>query len=230
MLVVPLTRGHDVSHTPTTALVLLGGEPVDVVDHGTLPTAAFVVAADSGIDQAHLLGRHVDLAVGDFDSVSAGGLARARAEGAEVREHPVEKAATDFELALDAVAARGITSVVVAGGEGGRLDHLISNALVMSSERFAGLEITAVGRGGSRLHVVRGSRLLAGEPGEYVTLVAVHGAATGVTTEGLRYPLVEARLEPGSSLGVSNELLVPRARVDVAVGVLLAILPGPESP
>ena len=223
---------------PPTALVLLGGEPIDVPPPGVLPEPALVVAADSGVDQAHRLGLRVDVAVGDFDSVSSTGLARAHDEGATVERHPAVKAATDFELALDAVVARGLGSVVVAGGEGGRLDHLISNALVMSSARFAALDVTAVGRGGSRVLVVRSERVVEGEPGEYVTLMAVHGPAVGVRTEGLRYALRGETLEPGSSRGVSNELLVHRAVVALESGVLLAILPGarhrgaaaPESP
>src|SRR5690606_35602307 len=157
-------------------------------------------------DQAHRLGLTVDLAVGDFDSVTESGLARAVDEGAAVERHPAAKSSTDLELALDAVAARGHSVVLVAGGEGGRLDHLLANALVMAADRYAHLAITAVGRGGSRLHVVRSSRTLVGEPGEYVSLLAVHGPAEGVRTDGLRYPLRGERLEPGSSRGVSNEL------------------------
>ena len=215
-------------HSPPTALVLLGGEPIEAPEPGVLAAAGVVVAADSGIDQAHRLGLHVDVAVGDFDSVTDEGLARATEAGAVVERHPAAKDHTDLELALDAVASRGHSSVLVAGGDGGRLDHLLANALVMAADRFAHLEITSVGRGGSRLHVVRRSRTVEGEPGEYVTLLAVHGPAEGVRTHGLRFPLVGERLEPGSSRGVSNELTGHTARVELDAGVLLAVLPGPS--
>ena len=72
------------------------------------------------------------------------------------------------------------------------------------------------------------ARTVEGEPGEYVTLFAVHGPAEGVRTHGLRFPLVGERLEPGSSRGVSNELTGHTARVELDAGVLLAVLPGPS--
>jgi thiamine pyrophosphokinase len=53
----------------------------------------------------------------------------------------------------------------------------------------------------------------------------VGGPAEGVTTIGLRFPLHDARLLPGSTLGVSNELDGTTASVSVGAGVVLAIQP-----
>ena len=109
--------------------------------------------------------------------------------------------------------------------EGGRLDHLLSAALLLASERYARSQIDAfVGK--ARIHVLRGERELEGEPGELLTLLAVNGPAEGVTTEGLAYPLHGETLEPGSSRGVSNVFAARRARVAVERGVVLAIRPG----
>ena len=67
--------------------------------------------------------------------------------------------------------------------------------------------------GAARVHVIRGERELAGEPGDLLTLVAVNGPAVGVTTDGLEYPLRGETLEPGSSRGVSNVFAAETARV-----------------
>jgi thiamine pyrophosphokinase len=222
-----LTLDDDGRYDGASALVVLGGDAVDPADARHLAPHTVVIAADSGVDQAHRLGLDVDLAIGDFDSVSEPGLERARRRGAQISQHPVAKDATDFELALEAAVQLGVASAVILGGEGGRLDHLLANALVMASPRFASLQLSAHGAGGSRLHVVRGLRRIGGEPGELVTLVAVHGAATGVTTSGLLYPLDGDVLHPGSSRGVSNQLVEPEAVVTVESGVVLAALPGP---
>ena len=64
---------------------------------------------------------------------------------------------------------------------------------------------------------------LAGAPGDVVTLLAVGGPATGVTTTGLRWPLLGETLTPGSTRGVSNELAATTAAVFVETGVLVAI-------
>src|SRR3546814_3062665 len=81
-----------------TVIVVTGGDPVDARHLPDLPHGAMVVAADSGIDRAHDLGLRVDLAVGDFDSVTERALALVRADGAVVERHPEAKDATDFEI------------------------------------------------------------------------------------------------------------------------------------
>ena len=73
------------------------------------------------------------------------------------------------------------------------------------------------------VHVVWDATSIEGEPGDVVTLLPVGGPATGVTTEGLRWELRSDTLEPGSTHGVSNELVGHRAVVGIAGGVLLAI-------
>lgn len=221
--------------TPTeTALILLGGEPLPAGSFEWLPDPTIlrrhtvVIAADSGIDQAHRLGLTIDIAIGDFDSVTDDGLDQAIRHGADVRRHEAAKDATDFELALDVVLSLGLGGATVVGGEGGRLDHLIANALVMASPRYAALDLSALGRDGSRLHVVRDRRVITGQPGEILSLLAVNGPAEGVRTKGLRFSLDGERLDPGSSLGVSNEMLASKSEVSLTSGVLLAVLPGPR--
>ena len=43
--------------------------------------------------------------------------------------------------------------------------------------------------GRALVHVIRDERALEGEPDELVSLLALHGPAEGVRTEGLAYPL-----------------------------------------
>ncbi len=52
------------------------------------------------------------------------------------------------------------------------------------------------------------------------------GTAIGVRTDGLLYPLVDEDLPPGSTRGVSNELVAATAAVSLREGVLLAVQPG----
>ena len=191
----------------------------------TLPDARHVVAADGGLQRALALGLHVDVVVGDLDSVSRDALAAVQAAGTRVVAHPVAKDATDLELALDEAVAIGGRRVLVVTSADGRLDHLLSSLLLLASERYAQIEVDGV-VGGAMVHVVRGSRAIEGAAGELLTLLALGGPAEGVSTEGLAYPLRGERLEPGSSRGVSNAFLGETARIDVARGVVLAVRPG----
>ena len=194
-----------------------------------VPLGSPVIAADKGLEHALALGVDVTAAVGDFDSASPEAVAVAEAAGVRVERHPEEKDATDLELALDLAMTMSPRRILVLASAGGRLDHLLSAALLLASERYARAQIDAF-VGEARVHILRGERELEleGEPGELVTLLAVNGPAEGVTTEGLAYPLRGETLEPGSSRGVSNVFAVDRARVTVERGVVLAVRPGLE--
>jgi thiamine pyrophosphokinase len=210
------------------AVVVSGGGPPPAEAMAMvlpLSDGLFVVAADSGLDHALGLGLRVDVVVGDLDSVSDAGLEAAAASGTAVERHPEAKDATDLELALDVAVARGARRILVLGPDGGRFDHVLAGAALLAAPRYAAVDIEAR-LGPARLVVVRSSATLTGRPGELVTLLPVHGAVAGVVTEGLLYPLRGEDLLPGSTRGVSNEMLGDEARVSVRAGVLVAIQPG----
>lgn len=196
--------------------------------HVDVPAGAVVIAADGGLERAHALGLEVAVAVGDFDSASAEAVLTAEQGGTRIVRHPTAKDATDLELALDTAIALGPARIVVVGSGGGRLDHLLGSVLLLADERYATAAIDAY-LGDARVAVIRGSRTLAGVPGDLVSLLPVHGAAVGVTTEGLEYPLLGETLPPGPSRGVSNVFSAAEARITVERGCLLAVRPGPES-
>ncbi len=217
------------STRPPPAVVITGGDPPDPDVRRRLPVPAYVIAADSGLDHAAALGLSVDRAVGDFDSATPGARAAAEAAGVMVEAHPTAKDATDLELALESAVRTGTDRIVVVGGSGGRLDHLLATALLLGAPGFAPVHVTAH-LGPAVLHVVRDTLTMSGRPGDLVSLLPVHGGATGVVTRGLRYPLAGEDLLPGSTRGVSNEFTDTRAEVRLTGGVLIAVRPGVTAP
>jgi thiamine pyrophosphokinase len=211
---------------PETVVVVAGGHPLG----GTmpsLPAGAMVIAADGGVDRALALGLRIDLAIGDFDSVSEAGLMTVELAGTRIERHPAAKDATDLELALDAATALAPARILVVGSDGGRLDHLLGSLLLLAHERYAGVEVDAL-LGASSAHVVRGMRRLTGTPGDLVSLLPLHGDAEGVTTEGLDYPLRNETLGAGTTRGVSNVFTGSRASVAVERGCVIVVRPAAE--
>lgn len=199
-----------------TAIVLTGGDPVPASLRHQLPRADLVIAADSGYHLAPFLALDVDLVIGDFDSIDPElDLSRS-----EVVRHPPDKDHSDLELAFAAAAGRNATEVVVVGGGGGRLDHLLANAAVIASHDRATVTWLT---GKENLLVVNGTRTITGSAGDLVTLLALGGEASGVTTSGLRYPLNRETIPFGSARGLSNVMLATEATVSVDSGVVIAI-------
>ncbi len=227
-----------------TVVVVLGGDPSFIdLSRFVLPPGAVVVAADSGLDAARAAGIPVHHVVGDFDSVDPQSLAEAEASGVHVHRHPADKDATDGELALDLAASLAagllpgagggvseVVELVVLGGGGGRLDHLLADLLALAAPALARLDVTAY-FGPATITVVGPgcARMVAGQVGEQVSLLPIHGQARGVSTTGLRWALTGADLVAGTTRAVSNEFLAPSATIAVAEGTLAVIQPGTQA-
>ena len=224
-----------------TVVVVLGGDASFVdLSRSDLPPGAVVVAADSGLDAARAAGIPVHHVIGDFDSVDPQSLAEAEASGVHIHRHPADKDATDGELALDLAVSLAaglalssppeVVELVVLGGGGGRLDHLLADVLALAAPALAHLDVTAH-FGLATITIVRPGRprMVAGQVGEQVSLLPIHGRARGVSTNGLRWALVDADLVAGTTRAVSNEFLAPSATVAVAQGALAVIQPGTQA-
>ncbi len=235
---VPLPR-------PSVVLLVAGDSLPPAFDAdvaAAIDHAGLTVAADGGIRHAHRVDRDPHVLIGDLDSVTAAEIERASAAGTEVQRHATDKDATDLELALDLILERtdmdpssnsdptpARIDVLVVGGHGGRVDHLLANILLLSAQRYAGLRFTAWW-GADVMHIVRDEATLHGRIGSTVSLLAAHGPARGVTTDGLHFALSDAELSPGSSLGVSNRLAASPAHVRITDGVLVVIHSPPTGP
>ncbi|MGT2800101.1 thiamine diphosphokinase [Streptococcus marmotae] len=108
-------------------------------DRGAIsPDYDFFVGVDRGA--LHLLEQELplDMAVGDFDSVTDEERKRIAQTAGVFVQAPAEKDDTDLELALKEVFARyqGAT-VTIFGAFGGRLDHMMSNLFLASEPALA---------------------------------------------------------------------------------------------
>ncbi len=205
------------------AVVALGGDADPTHVRRALARAQLVVAADGGAAHVEAAGGVCNVIVGDQDSVPAATLDRARAAGADIRDFPAAKDATDGELALGEALRRGASSITIVGALGGpRVDHLLANVALLAHPDLRDVD-AVIEDAAHRIWLVGGSSSWRGEAGDCVTLLAVGGDAHGVTTQGLRYALRDGTLRHGSSLGVSNEMAGPQADVSVARGSVLVI-------
>jgi thiamine pyrophosphokinase len=210
------------------AVIAAGGAHAPA-DRLVLGAADLVIAADGGADWLDRMGLRPDRVIGDLDSADPALVGRLADAGVPVDRHPTDKDASDLELALATAVEAGADEVVVLGGLGGALDHLAANLMLLGSSLASGRRMSlAHGPTTARMLAGPASAVLSGAHESRVTLLAVGGPADGVTTRGLRWPLADARLEMGSSLGLANEVAEPSAEVSVRAGRLLVIEIAPD--
>jgi thiamine pyrophosphokinase len=207
------------------ALLVTGGEAPPLARlEGRRADFGLVCAADSGLDTLVAWDIEPDIIVGDMDSVSSIDLL-GRFPGAEVRLSPRDKDETDTELALASLAARGADRIVLAGGGGGRLDHLL--AIRSLFERGGTLLPRPVEWHTARdaLFLVEEGHTLAieAERGAIVSVFPLAEGAEGMSSEGLKWPLDGLVWGP-RGFGVSNVANEGRFRVRSGRGDLLVVL------
>src|SRR3954452_9882072 len=185
----------DPTRSSSTGVVVTGAAPLDPRAGAAVQSDALVIAADAGLDHARAAGLDPDVLVGDLDSISALGLAWAT-EHVEVVRHPVDKAATDTELAIAHAAALNPARILLIAGQGDRLDHAVAALGALGAPELAAVGTLEAWWGGDQLYVVHGPGAVEIDlpRGTTFSVLAMHGPATGVTVDGARWPLSEHAL------------------------------------
>jgi len=174
---------------------------------------ADVWCADRGVEHAISCGLWPKVIVGDCDSVSPKALQDAIAHGAEIIKHPQDKNASDLELTLKELTDSQYSDITLLAVSGGRTDHALFNwMLIMQQDWPYQLSVVDETISAYLVHSdVSFSAQLS--PGTTVSLLSRESVA-GVTTKGMKYPLTDARLMGGSTLGLSNEVANEKAGID----------------
>jgi thiamine pyrophosphokinase len=185
--------------------------------------ADLVIAADGGARYALDAGVVPDLVVGDMDSLGEELAREVERRGASLERHPVRKDKMDGQLAVLAARERGATVADLLCAVGGRLGALFAVPHILLAAERIGLRSTVVADRGRMFVVEAGYRMVEGVQEDSVSIFPLSGLAAGVTLEGLEYPLENASLEPGDTLGFHNELIGTEATVSVGEGAVLVI-------
>ncbi|HUW68989.1 MAG TPA: thiamine diphosphokinase [bacterium] len=157
---------------------------------------SFVCAADSGLDVLRSWGVRPNLVVGDMDSIADPAVL---AEYPDVLPFPRDKDDTDTEIGIRELRSRGFGRVVLAGGGGGRLDHLLAVRALLERPNGPDEWLTRSERV-VRLEEPTTFRVTAGAT---VSVFPLAGGASGMKSHGLKWPLDGLRWDQGH-FGVSN--------------------------
>jgi thiamine pyrophosphokinase len=182
------------------------------------PVDGTVIAADGGLRHLGQLALTADVIIGDFDSLGY------VPQNANV--FPVEKDDTDAMLAVRKGLELGCDRFVLYGAlEGPRLDHTVANFQTLQFLADRGAQGFLVGKDTVVTVIKNGSLVLPALQEGIVSVFCMGRDATGVTIEGLQYPLENGMLSVGFPLGVSNHFVGKEAKISVEDGSLLVLYP-----
>ena len=158
-----------------------------------------------------LAGFPVNLAIGDFDSLSAEEFSAVSAYADELHKSPTEKNDTDLELAVLSVLTKfqnNIEEILILGAIGGRFDHQIQIFYLPLQNRFSDIvdKIILRNETNSIRFVAAGQYNLVKEPQMTYLAFASLTPVKALAIKGAKYELADMDFDRNLSLS-SNEFI-----------------------
>lgn len=201
------------------AFIYSGGniDPHNITEHPKGDD--LIIAADSGYKNAISLGARPDILLGDLDSLDREDIPK----DIELLQVPAEKDFTDTQLAVDTALKKGATEIVIIGGLSGRLDHTLSNLSILedlNKKRIHAL----IADGFNRVRYINSTSTLVARSGyRYLSLLCLSEKVKGVSVEGCKYTLSNAKLTRDFQFAVSNEIVGNCALISVRKGGIYVV-------
>ena len=162
--------------------------------------ADLLAAADSGLIAAEAAGLNPDWVLGDMDSLDDPARLEKYPPGRVLR-YPPGKDFTDTELTITLLREKGCGEIWLAGGGGGRTDHLLAIYSLFEHADPPDRWFTA----NEEIHCLREGRALsmALKAGSRVSVLPLGAGPWEAESSGLKWPLDGLAWEK-SGLGLSN--------------------------
>lgn len=186
-----------------------------------------IIGVDNGLRflyENNILPTHV---VGDFDTAAPDLVDYYRdRQDIEMRTFNPVKDSTDTQIAIELALELQSTEIVILGGTGSRLDHVLGNIQSLMLAKKAGVSCVLLDEN-NRIRLIDGETVLSREEqyGTYVSLIPLTTEVTGVDLVGFKYPLRNHTFTSTGSagFGVSNEILEEQGIIRVKTGIFVMI-------
>ena len=179
-----------------------------------------LVCADGGTRHLRKINVAPDIVIGDLDSINLKDRNFLAEKRVKIIQYPKKKDFSDTELAVAWAIENKADYITLIGTTGDRLDHTMSNIFLMKKIADKGIACRMIDDH-NEIYLVSKSINLKGEPGDLLSIIPVTEKATGLTLKGLEYPLENAEISMGSSMGISNCFINNQAQIEIKTGLIL---------
>ena len=160
--------------------------------------------------------------MGDFDSIDKNILEKYDNSNYNIQRLIPEKDLTDTQSALELAIKKKSTDITIVGAIGTRLDHVIANVHILKIALDKKISAKIINEN-NEIQLINKPIELTKDKYKYVSVIPLTTEVIGVTIEGMKYPLDNYTIKIGDSLGVSNEITNPIAKISLKQGILIII-------
>lgn len=180
----------------------------------------YIIAADSGLVHADLLGIRVNYILGDYDSVDEKVLEKYM-DNTEIVTYPKEKDYTDTDIAIKKALEMMPEKISIIGATGSRYDHAMNNIFNMKQLLNNGIDCAIYDRNNKiYLKDNRFKILKCDQYGEYISFVPMTEKVK-ISITGTKYNASDLCLCQGMSICQSNEIVDDFAEITIQNGVII---------
>ena len=184
--------------------------------------AQLIISADGGARHLRALNILPHVMIGDFDSILPADKLFFKKKKVEMLIFSSKKDHTDSEICVSWAIDNKATDITLLGVTGTRLDHTLANIFLLKELARENIPARIINKN-NEIHIITDHIELNGQPKDLLSIIPVTQKVTGITLKGLEYPLVNADIKMGSSIGVSNTFKGTLATISIKKGILIVI-------
>lgn len=185
-----------------------------------------IIAVDNGLKILNEINIKPNHIVGDFDTVDKKILDIYNNDKTiEIHKYNPIKDNTDTDIAIKLAIELNSDKVIILGGIGTRIDHVIANIHILKYALDKNIECKIIDEN-NEIQLINKTTVLNKKAimKKYISLIPLTESVEGINLKGFKYELEDGRLTIGSSLGVSNEIVEEQAIIEFDSGILIMIL------
>ena len=181
----------------------------------------YIIAVDGGINTLEKINLRPHVIIGDFDSANNDNSFLAL--NIKTITHEPEKDFTDTELAINYAIEKAFTPIIIINSMQERIDHVlgvIASLRYLNFHNHSGLVL-----GDKQLFMMLKKKNTFSLPTKTtISLIPLSHHVTGVSTQGLYYPLNDETLRSDRARGISNLVSQEQVEISLESGELLLVV------
>lgn len=201
---------------------IVAGSPIDLQILKKYQ-ADITIGVDNGAYRLAEANIKLDVAFGDFDSISPNQLTKIIESCQNVKKYNSVKNQSDTEIALDYALTLNPKVIYLFGVTGKRIDHFLSVLNLFYKVIDKDVKLNIVDEYNNIYILKPGEYNIKKSDFRYISFFAYDELVTDFTLKGFKYPLTNYLLKNNDTLCISNEIVTDFGEITFNSGILLIV-------
>ena len=183
-----------------------------------------IIASDKGLETLDEFNIKPNYIIGDFDSINLEVLNKYLDDDTIniTRLNPI-KDFTDTHMALKLGINIKSSDITIVGAIGTRIDHTIANISVLKEALEKNISCKIENENNSIMLINKNTIIEKDDNYKYISLIPLTSTVSGITLKGFKYSLNNSKIKIGQSIGVSNEQIEQKGKIEIKKGILIVL-------